>query len=165
MAKKKKEKIQLIEQVQFEDLERAKRAVSLAKINQIRILIGLVFALVATGFTAYGLFGKANMDSWFPVTLLCAVPAYLIGGGIGKALKAAWKVAKIGWFLIPVFPADILFGFAFLLLGMFGFFCVPAFFVGVNYIQHKRTLDAANSYLAQCGYVAAVSERASATEE
>ena len=165
MAKKKKEKVQLIEEVLFKDLEHAKRAVAFAKVNQIRILIGLAFALVATGFTAYGLFGKAAVDKWLPYAMLCAIPAYLIGGGIFKALKAAFKVAKIGWFLIPVFPADLVFGLFFLVLGIFGFFCVPAFFVGMNFIQHKKTLDAANSYLAQCGYVAAAAESAGSAEK
>lgn len=155
MAKKKKEKVKLIEEVIFADLEHAKRTVTLAKINQIRILIGLVFALVATGFTAYGLFGQAEVGNWLPYTMLCAIPAYLIGGGIFKALKAAFKVAKIGWFLIPVFPVDLAIGATFLIFGIFGFFCVPAFFVGVNYIQHKKTLDAAKSYLAQRGYAMA----------
>lgn len=152
MAKKQREKVKLIETVQFNDLERAKRTVTFAKINLIRIIIGFVIALVATGFTAYGIFGQAEISDWLPYTILCAVPAYLIGGGIFKALKAAFKFAKIGWFLIPVFPADILFAVAFLIFGLFGFFFVPAIFVGLNYIQHKKTLDAARSYLVQCGY-------------
>lgn len=158
MAKKKKEKVKLIEAVQFDNLERAKRAVTLAKVNQIRILIGFLFAVASTGFTAYGIFGKAEIFQWFPYTIILAIPAYLIGGGIGKALKAAWRVAEFGWFLIPVFPADVLFGFAFLFIGMFGFFCVPVFFVGLNYVQHKKTLDAARSYLAECGYAATTIE-------
>lgn len=158
MARKKREKTKLIEDVLFTDFEQAKRAVTLAKINQIRILIGLAFALVATGFTAYGIFGQAEVGNWFPYTIICAIPAYLIGGGIFKALKAAWKVAKIGWFLIPVFPADLLGGIVFLFFGIFGFFCVPVFFVGINYVQHKKTLDAAKRYLAQCGYALSSNE-------
>lgn len=153
MAKKQREKVKLIETVQFTDLERAKRTVTLAKINLIRIIIGFVFALVATGFTAYGLFGHPADISWLGYTIFCAVPAYLIGGGIFKALKSAFKFAKIGWFLIPMFPADILIAIGFLIFGLFAFFCIPAVFVGLNYIQHKKTLDAAQSYLAQCGYV------------
>lgn len=153
MAKKQREKVKLIETVQFNDLERAKRTVTFAKINLIRIIIGFVFALAATGSTAYGLFGQPADSTWVGYTMLFAIPAYLIGGGIFKALKTAFKFAKIGWFIIPVFPADLLFAIAFLIFGLFGFFCIPAIFVGLNYIQHKRTLDAAKSYLAQCGYV------------
>ena len=163
MAKRTREKISFIEKVQFQDVERAKRAVALAKINQIRILIGLVFAVISTGFTAFGLFGDGDKVLCFATAFLLAFPAYLIGGGIFKALKAAWKVAKIGWFIIPVFPADLLCGIGTLIIGMFCFFCIPVFFVGANYLQHKRTLDAANSYLAQCGYAMAVVEAVSAT--
>lgn len=156
MAKKQKEKVKLIETVQFDDLERAKRKVKFAKIDLIRIIIGFVFALISTGATVYGLFGNSGSDSWFATTIICAVPAYLIGGGIFKAIKTAFRFAKVGWFLIPMFPADILFSLVFLIFGLFAFFCVPAVFVGLNYIQHKRTLDAAQSYLAQCGYVMSV---------
>ena len=146
MAKKRKEKIQFIEKVQFQELEHAKRVVTLAKINQIRILIGLVFALVATGFTAFGLWG----DVADPVEQFCyagflAVPAYLIGGGIGRALKSAWKITQIGWFLIPIFPVDILVAIAFFFASLFGFFFIPVIFVGLNFLQHKRTLDAAKA--------------------
>lgn len=152
MARKKKEKTKLIETVQFQDVEHAKRAVTLAKINQIRILIGLIIAVVATGLTAYGLFGKPEEPMMYVgIAPFLAVPAYLIGGGIGNVLKTAWKITKIGWFLIPVFPADVLFAIAFFFLSIFGMCLVPVIFVGLNYLHHKKTLDAAKSYLAQCG--------------
>ena len=152
MAKKQREKTKLIEDIQFKDLEHAKRMVTLAKINQIRIFIGLAFAIASTCFTAYGLFGSPADETWVGFALFLAIPAYLIGGGIFKALKVAGKIAKIGWFLIPMFPADLLFGIAFFFFGVFCLMFVPVFFVGINYIQHNRTLNAAKSYLAQCGY-------------
>ena len=153
MAKKQKEKVSLFETVQFEEFEHAKRVVTLAKINQIRILIGLVIALISTGFTAYGIFGNVEKpESVFITACIIAIPAYLIGGGIGRALKLAWSIAKFGWFLIPVFPADLGIGAIFLFFSIIGLLFVPVIFVGLNYIQHKKTLDAAKSYLAQCGY-------------
>lgn len=153
MAKKKREKEKLFEAVQFKDFEQAKRAVTLAKINQTRILIGMVIALISTGFTAYAIFGNAEQPmEYFSYAFLLAIPAYLIGGGIVKALKQAWKIAKIGWFLIPVFPIDLAIGLVALIWSFFAFFCIPAFFVVGNYIQHKNTLQAAKSYLAQCGH-------------
>lgn len=153
MAKKKKEKVKLIESVQFEDLEHAKRTVTRAKINQIRILIGLVFAVISTGYTVYGLLGNPADTTWVGFSIILAIPAYLIGGGIGKALKAAWNITKIGWFLIPVFPADLLLAIGFFFVSVFLFLFIPIVFVGLNYVQHKKTLDTAKSYLAQCGYV------------
>lgn len=153
MAKKKKEKAKLFEAVQFEDVARAQRAVTFAKINQIRILIGLAIALVATGLSAYGLWGNSeNAPLFFCFACMLAIPAYLIGGGIGKALKVAWNITKIGWFLIPFFPADLLLAIGFFIFSLVGLLFVPIIFVGMNFIQHKKTLDAAKSYLAQCGY-------------
>lgn len=154
MARKKKQRTKLIEDIKFKDFEHAKRAVTLAKVNQIRILIGLLLAAIATGFTAYGLFGNAADPLVTCLKgLFIAVPAYLIGGGIFKALGLAWRIAKFGWFVVPFFPADLVFGFFFLFVSIFGLMFVPVFFVGMNYIQHKKTLDAAKSYLAQSGYI------------
>lgn len=154
MAKKQKQKEKLFEEVQFQDIERAKREVKFAKINQIRILIGFIFSLVAIVFTALMLWGnKENTSMYATIAILLAVPSYIIGGGIFKALKVAWKITKIGWFLIPVFPADVLIALACFFFAVIGLLFVPVIFVGINYVQHKRTLDAATSYLAQCGAV------------
>lgn len=155
MAKKERKKEKLFEEVQFQDIERAKREVKLAKVNQIRILIGFIFSLIAIVFTALMLWGnKENTSMYGTIAILLAVPSYLIGGGIFKALKVAWKITKIGWFLIPVFPADVLIALACFFFAVVGLLFVPVIFVGINYVQHKRTLDAATSYLAQCGYEA-----------
>ena len=159
MARKKRQKTKLIEDVQFKDFEHAKRAVTLAKVNQIRLLIGLVISIIATGFTAYGIFGKPEDPAmWIGMAPFLGVAAYLIGGGIFNALKTALKITKIGWFIIPVFPADVLFAVVALFFGIFGLLCVPVIYVGLNYVQHKRTLDAAKSYLAQCGYALSTNE-------
>ena len=52
-----------------------------------------------------------------------------------------------------MFPADILIALACFIFAVFGLLFVPVIFVGLNYVQHKKTLDAATSYLAQCGEV------------
>ena len=160
MAKKQKQKEKLFEEVQFQDVERAKREVKFAKVNQIRILIGFIISLVAIVFTALAIWGDPEKTSGFATAaILLAIPSYLIGGGIFKALGVAWKITKIGWFLIPVFPADVLIALACFFFAVVGLLFVPVIFVGINYVQHKRTLDAATSYLAQCGaVVAATSE-------
>ena len=159
MAKKRKENAKLFETVQIKNLQHAKRMVALAKANQIRILIGLVLAVIATGFTICGLKGMGKDPTMTCMTgFIIAVPAYLIGGGIFKALGFAWKIAKFGWFLVPVFPVDLMIGFLCLFYSVFCLMFVPIFFVGMNFIQHKKTLDAARDYLAQRGYEAAYAE-------
>ena len=147
MAKKQKQT--LFEEVQFKDIKRAERAVALAKINKIRILIGFVIAVVSTIFTALAIWGKEEQQmSSLGIAFVLAAAAYIIGGGIFKALGVAWKITKIGWFLVPMFPADILIALACFIFSVFGLFFVPIIFVGLNYINHKKTYDAAVSYLA-----------------
>lgn len=149
----KKQKAKLFEEIQFEDLERAKRAVTFAKINQIRILVGFIIAIVSTVFTAIAILGNTEDPAFFAIiACIVAIPAYIVGGGIGKALKIALNITKIGWCLIPVFPADLLIAIGCLFFSVIGLLFVPIIFVGLNYIQHKKNLDAATSYLAQCGY-------------
>ena len=152
MAKKQRQKEKFFEEIQFKDVARAKRAVTFAKINQIRILIGFVISLIAMVFTALAIWGNPEKTTMFVgIAVFLAIPAYLIGGGILNALKVAWKITKIGWFLVPMFPADILIALACFFFSIVGLLFIPVIFVGINYIHHKKTLDAATSYLAQCG--------------
>lgn len=159
MKKKQKEKAKLIETVQFEDVERAQRAVKLAKFNQIRILIGLGISVISAILIACAIWGDPEKSFMFySLGAFLAIPAYLVGGGIGKALKTACKITKIAWFLIPIFPADIICAIGGFFISVILFFFAPVVFVGLNYIQHKKTLEAAESYLAQCGYAGIVVE-------
>ena len=129
-------KVKLIEEAVFESVETAQREVKFAKVNMIRTLIGTAFAVLSTILLLIALFGQDSQ--YYVFAALPAIPAYLIGGGIGKAVKAAWKITKIGWFLIPVFPADVLLAIAFFFLSLFVFFYLPIIFVGLNYVDHKR---------------------------
>ena len=147
MAKKKKEEVKLIEDAVFDSVEKAQKEVKFAKINMIRTLIGAAFAVLSTVLLLIALFGKDS--NYYMYAALPAIPTYLIGGGIGKAVKAAWKITKIGWFMIPVFPADVLLAIAFFILSLFVFFYLPIIFVGLNYVEHKRAYNAAQAYLAQ----------------
>ena len=140
-------KVNLIEETVFDNVEKAQREVKFAKVNMIRTLIGTAFAVLSTVFLLIALICK-NSD-FYTYALLPAVPAYLIGGGIIKAIKAAWKITKIGWFLIPAFPVDVLLSIAFFFISLFVFFYLPIIFVGLNYVEHKRAFNTAEEYLAQ----------------
>ena len=156
MAKKKKEEVKLIEDAVFDSVEKAQREVKFAKINMIRTLIGAAVAVLSTVLLLIALFGKDS--NYYMYAALPAIPAYLIGGGIGKAVKAAWKITKIGWFLIPVFPADVLLAIAFFILSLFVFFYLPIIFVGLNYVEHKRAFKSAEEYLVQYAPYTAVQQ-------
>ena len=147
-------KVNLIEETMFDTVETAQREMKFAKINLIRILIGAAFAVLSAILLLVALIGKDSQ--YYMFAALPAIPAYLIGGGIGKAVKAAWKITETGWYLIPVFPADVLLAVAFFFLSLFAFFYLPIIFVGMNYIDHKRALKAAEAFLAQFAPSAAV---------
>ena len=149
-------KVKLIEEAVFESVETAQREVKFAKVNMIRTLIGTAFAVLSTILLLIALFGQDSQ--YYVFAALPAIPAYLIGGGIGKAVKAAWKITKIGWFLIPVFPADVLLAIAFFFLSLFVFFYLPIIFVGLNYVEHKRAFKSAEAYLVQYAPYTAVQQ-------
>ena len=98
----------------------------------VRQWIGLGLSILGTIFGIIflkGLFDSTNTDFWAGPAFLCAVAAYFLCGGIGYAVKTAWGIAKALWFLVPVFPADVVLGLAGFLLGFFMLFFVPVFFV------------------------------------
>ena len=156
MAKKQKKKATLFETVQFQDLKEAKRAVTYAKINQIRILIGFVLAVVATYLSYTGMTNQS--DGALVAGGFLGFFSYIVGGGLGRAIKTAWNITKICWFMIPIFPLDL--GLALLggIFSLYGLMFVPVLFVGMNFIQHKKTLDAAKRYLAECRHAASAIE-------
>lgn len=145
---KRKEKRALFETVQFQDLKRAQREVAFAKINQIRILIGFLIACIATYLAISGF---RNQENTWVLGFGLGIFSYLVGGGILMAIKFAWKLTVIGWFMIPVFPVDLAICLAFFFLSLYGLAFLPVIFIGLNFIQQKKNLDAAQRYLAQCG--------------
>lgn len=157
-----------METVQFKDVERAKRAVSMAKINHIRILIGLAIALIATGITVYQFFVvKSREMEYYLVPAVVGVFSYLVGGGIFDVLRTVGAITRTAWWLIPIFPFNLIIAILGFFLGIFCLCLVPVIFVGLNYKRQKQTLDAARSYLAMCGYVmeAEKTETAESTEK
>ena len=153
MAKKQKKKATILETVQFQDLKQAQRAVSLAKINQLRILLGFILAVIATYLSWTGL--QNQTEAWVGGFFL-GFFSYNIGGGLGRAIKTAWGITKFCWFVIPVFPIDLCIALAGFVFSLYGLMFVPVFFVGMNFLQHKKTLDAAKRYLAESRHNAAM---------
>ena len=149
MKKNKRNNTKVIETITYTNFEQAQKTVNSAKVNLIRISIGFALSVAATICTLI-LLGDGSKTTLIPVSMLLGIASYLIGGGIFKALKMAGKFAKIGWFIIPAFPADLLIGFGTLIMSAICFLFVPVIFVGMNFIQHKKNLDEANRYLANC---------------
>ncbi len=115
-----------------------------------RIKRGLIAAAVAQAILLLIFILESNEiyaldDFLFIIYLISTVAAYVIGGGIGAALKRAWGITKklfvIGWLCVP-FPMDIfsglftsIFGFAFLPMGII---MMPLLMVFLNYRDAKK---------------------------
>lgn len=147
MAKKK-----LIETIEFDNYAYAKDVFEQSTKKLERIKIGLIVAAVATACTALA-FVLSNIDILSTLLLVFAffgsIAAYIIGGGVKIALKAAAKLAVIGWLIVP-FPIDLITGIITLIFAPMAFLFVPLVFVFINFWQNKKNRDDAANYLQYC---------------
>ena len=145
MAKKNEN---VIEVVAFNSYEEAKDIARTAKRRKIRHLVAVALSALATGFSAYGLFGVGGTEMvvYFIYAFMLAIPAYLIGGGFGKILKTAGKLGKFGWLILP-FPVDIITGLLTFVLAGFALFCVPLFFTFAGFVESNREYKIAQKHL------------------
>lgn len=135
----------ILETVSFDSCAQAQDMVDRAGRTQLRLLIGLALSAAATVCTVLVLLGKADMSA-LVCPILLSLPAYLIGGGIGSALKAAKNIAVLGWVIVP-FPVDILVGLVTLFYALAAFFFLPFFFVFLNFRKHSRDMKQARKFL------------------
>ena len=161
---KEKEKQGLFKTTQFDDAAYAK----LKRVN-----LGLIISAVATVFSiiAFSTINNQKLSGLcsfsFIVCIVGAIASYIIGGGFGNAVSLAFRISKWGWFLIPIFPVDIIFFFIALEFAILAFFFLPVFFVWMNQLQIKKDKAAAEEYLKYCrpieGPAAAGSDQAFCT--
>ncbi len=131
--------------VEFSSYEQAAQMTQKAEHKRNRVLIGLAIAALTTGLTLFGLFGSGQ-EHLLALAIMTAIPAYILGGGFGSALRAAGKLAKFGWLIVP-FPYDLLTGLITLLVAGFLFFCVPVFFVLKNFINVNAEYNEMKSHM------------------
>ena len=138
----------VIQHAQFDSYAQAQDMVNAAQKRVTRIFIGMVIAAISTGLTAYAFLAKPDSaaNCYFYAFLL-SFPAYLIGGGLGKAIRSAWNLAVVGWFLIPFFPIDLFLGAAAFFAALLCFCFVPLVFVLINYCQNAADLREARKYM------------------
>lgn len=122
-------------------------------------LVGVGIAALATIFgivtlcTVWSEAASKVASTCFGFAFLLSLVSYILCGGMGKAIKSAWGVAKTMWFLFPVFPVDLCMGIVGFFMGMCMFFCLPIFFVLKSVREknalHRETKIEAAPYTAQ----------------
>lgn len=113
----------------------------------VRQWIGLGFSIVGTicgviflvAFFKGANGGESSGGSLilFLPALLCALVSYILCGGLGYTIKAAFGIAKTMWRIIPHFPLDLLLGIVGFIFGLFFLLFVPVFFA-IKSIRAKQ---------------------------
>lgn len=153
----KKEKEGLFEEQKFEDVQYAKDVLEASGKKKEKCKIGLIVALVSTILAAggYALAEGASIQNDVTEIMILigwigAIASYIIGGGLKVALSTALKITKLGWFLVPIFPIDLVVAIFAFFLAIISFFFIPVLYVGINYIQINKDYSAAEEYLKYC---------------
>ena len=148
-----KEKVELIEEKQFNEAAYAEDVLKLSQVQLEKIKIGMIIAGVATLSSIIMVIAskiEIISNACFIISIVGAIAAYIIGGGFGSAIKLAVKLAKWGWFICPTFPIDILVFIVVLVFAVIAFFFLPLIFVFLHYRQVKADKVAAETYLSYC---------------
>ena len=150
----KNEKNGLFGKVEFENAAYAKDVVDTAaeKVEKCKrgILVGLASTVGWIMFLALEQISPGLACLGALIGVVGAIAAYVIGGGLGKAFSVAFKMAKFGWFIIPVFPVDVFVGITAFCVVAWLFCCVPSLFVFVNMRQISKEKAEAEEYLKYC---------------
>ena len=130
----------------------------MAEKKEKKIRIALAVALVVQVFWILSLSGITGDGVVAEIVVLISlagtIAAYIMGGGVGMAFKAAWAISKkigwIGWFFAP-FPTDIFLGITLTLAGVLMFplmlLILPLVFVLISYKQNRMNRKYAELFL------------------
>ena len=150
-----KRKEKLFDEKQFDNVQYAQDELEANEQKKEKCKKGLKFATIGTILSLIGYLVVEYANSplgtvLLVVAVLIAVVSYFIGGGLGLALSTAWKICKVAWFIIPIFPFDLFFGMVGFFVAVMGFLFVPVLFVWINYHQVCKDYNAAEKYLQYC---------------
>lgn len=102
--------------------------------------------------------GKLNVNIFY--SLVSAIPvilvlgyiglniyAVIVGGGFIKVLKMGWKVAKWAWFLVPIFPVDLIIALCAGYMIIIGFIFIPVVYLWLMKRQAVKDLKVAETFI------------------
>ena len=152
----KKEKKPLFEQVQFADAVAAQAFITDSEKKLARGKIGLIVAALVPVFDIIIANILSDGDVAVGLWFVAAIAAYIVGGGLGSALKFVLKLTYYCWVFFPIFPIDFAIAiFAFFMAGAVALF-LPVVFVLLTQHQLKKNKEAAEMIVN--GYATTVAE-------
>ncbi len=76
-----------------------------------------------------------------------SIVAYHKGGGFGKYMKTFKEIAKWGWLLIPIFPADLCVALMAIAFGLMLMLYFPIIFISMHVKSINKNSAAAEDYI------------------
>lgn len=124
-----------------ERLANMKKAVIMSLIAQIAVYAcPIIFTMINEELVFVGLIAGFAFS----------VVAYCMAGGLGWLIQLIVKIGQIGWFIIPLFPIDLLFAFMGICISGAMILFFPIVTIGVLYLMTKHDYKKADEYLNFC---------------
>lgn len=152
-----KKKSHLFEETTFEGRDAAQEFLDKNAATMKRSKLGLQVAVIASIFGVFCLmlaFDVVSIDLPIPIEnamlLIClggSLVSYVMAGGILKSIRYSFRIAIVGWCIIPIFPIDLCIGLMALMLSILAFIFVPIVSVGINYVQTKKDIEDAELFI------------------
>lgn len=114
-----------------------------SKIAIVASICGVVGFLVSQVDSAIALVGSVL----YLVAVIGSIITYIKIGGFGIGVKGAFKIAKAGWFIVPIFPVDLFIFIVALFFAVYALFLVPAVILIAVKKEILADLYAAEEYL------------------
>ena len=118
--------------------ERLANANSVFKLSIITTIVGMLL----WGFR-YLLIPKIILIATIIVNIIC----YMKMGKIKTILSWTWRLATVGWYIVPVWPIDLLVGLVLLIFVPFYMLLCPVILVCVFKRQAQKDIEQADEYL------------------
>ena len=145
-----KESVQFYEEMEFDNVQYAIDVVNAYKTEYNKAKKGLYLSIFASPFILFvcPFLGLLFDDIFIGLGIGAGVSiaSYIMGGGLGSAIKWAWKLGKFGWLILP-FPFDLITGYFLMACSLIFFIFFPCIFVYMNYRQIKLDYESAKKYL------------------
>lgn len=133
-----------VETVELKNAEQAQQLLDRENAKKKRLTAALWMSAIASVMIIVGFLGLPTIGG---LGVILAVPAYIMGG-FGNTLITMLKMILVGWkCLIFLFPINILPAAFLACVGAMLFISAPVFYVGINYLQHRKNIEVAQSML------------------
>ena len=133
-----------LQTVELKTAAQARQLLDQENARKTRLMTALVLSSIATIMMIVGLFGLLTL---LGLGFLLVIVAYIFGG-FSSVLTNLFKMILAGWrSMLFLFPINLLPAALMATLGCFLMLYVPVFFISINYRQHRKNIEAAQSML------------------